>query len=99
MVAYNARDVDAFMACYAEDVVIEDGLGDVKLSGWEAMRERYAQAFADEPDVRFELLARIRHGDFVVDHEYLTGYKSGEVRYAVAIYWVQKGLIQRVRFL
>lgn len=87
------------MACYAPDVTVEDGLGNVRLTGWEVMRERYAKAFSDEPNVYCELLARIRHGDFVVDHEELTGYRSGETRHAVAIYWVQGDLIQRVRFL
>jgi hypothetical protein len=27
--AYNKRDVDAFVACYAESVVVEDGSGAV----------------------------------------------------------------------
>jgi hypothetical protein len=31
--AYNTHDVERFVACYAEDVVIEDGHGQVSVRG------------------------------------------------------------------
>lgn len=99
LVAYNARDIDAFMACYTDDVVVETGAGDTITLGWDAMRDRYAAAFVREPNVHCKLLHRIRHGEYAVDHEYLTGYQDGSTRYAVAIYRIRDGLICHVRFL
>ena len=97
--AYNARDVDAFMACYTQDVQVFDADGNLVVDGWDAMRERYAAAFAREPDVRCQILHRIRHSRSVVDHEDLTGYQDGSTRQAVAVYRVTDGLISRVTFL
>lgn len=97
--AYNARDVDAFMACYTQDVQILDADGGLVVDGWDAMRERYAAAFAREPGVRCQILHRIRHGGSVVDHEDLTGYQDGGTKQAVAVYRVSDGLIRRVTFL
>lgn len=45
LAAYNARDVDAFLACYATEVVAEDGPGTVLMSGREEMRAAYARSF------------------------------------------------------
>lgn len=97
--AYNARDAEAFMNCYTEDVVVEDGAGNLRLQGWAAMKERYASAFAAEPEVRCEIITRIRHGEYAVDYEFLTGYQDGSTRRAVAIYRLREGLICHVRFL
>lgn len=99
LIAYNARDIEAFMRCFAADVRILNGLGEVVLEGWEAKRERYAAAFQREPAVRCDVLHRIHHGDFVVDHEHLTGYQDGSEKHAVAIYRVRDGLIAQVQFL
>lgn len=99
LAAYNARDVDAFIANFAPDVRVLNGLGEVTLQGWEAKRERYDAAFKREPDVRCEVLHRIRHGEFVVDHEFLAGYQDGSTKHAVAIYRVVDDLIVQVQFL
>jgi len=97
--AYNARDVGAFVPCFSEDVVVEDGSGTVRMRGRGEFHARYSAAFAAEPAVRCEIVHRIRHGEYVVDHENLTGYRSGERRQAVAIYRVQGDVITHVRFL
>lgn len=101
LIAYNARDIDAFMACFAPDVRVEDGHGALRIDGWEAKRERYAAAFEREPTVHCKILSRIRYQDYVVDHEELTGYQDGSTRYAVAIYRVNAtlNLIEHIRFL
>ncbi len=36
--AYNARDLDRYIHCYAEDITIEDGAGKVMVQGREAVR-------------------------------------------------------------
>lgn len=98
LAAYNAQDVDAFVACFAEDVVLEDGAGTVISTGRAAMRENYARMFATYPQNRAEILYRIVQGQYVVDHERITG-RAPAPSFAVAIYRIQAGLIQHVRFL
>ncbi|MCW5941252.1 MAG: nuclear transport factor 2 family protein [Fimbriimonadaceae bacterium] len=97
--AYNARNVTAFVACYTEDVLVETGDGKAICRGAEAFRARYADAFSREPNVRCTISHRIRHGAYVVDHEYLEGYRDGSTREAVAIYRLAGDLIEHVRFL
>jgi len=89
--AYNARDIDAFAATYADDVLITSGDGQVVVLGKEGLRERYGKAFSKYPNVRCRLSERKTEGDHVVlDHEVITGYPgkpdpwdAGWVRYEV----------------
>jgi hypothetical protein len=83
--AYNAHDLEAFVACYAEGVVIEDLDGNVLLSGREDLRHRYGRLFASSPDVRAEVVTRIRAGAYVVDEERVTGRADGDL-HAVLVY-------------
>ncbi len=98
LAAYNAQDVNAFVACFAEDVVLEDGAGKVISTGRDVMRENYARMFATYPQNRAEILHRIVQGSYVVDHERITG-RMPEPVYAVAIYLTENGFIRHVRFL
>ena len=98
--AYNARDLEAFLACYAEDCVVSaHPSGDTMLEGREAMRVRYGRLFAEHPDLHCTLLARVEHDVFAIDHEHVVGIKPNAIVYAVAMYEVREGLIQRVWFL
>jgi hypothetical protein len=97
--AYNARDVDAFVACYAKEVVFEDADGRLQTSGRDEMRKRYGELFEGSPTLHAEISARIRVGSYVVDEEHVTGFRGGDI-HAVAIYRLDaEGLIDRVRFL
>ena len=96
--AYNARDVDAFAACYAEDVLIEDAERGVLARGRAQVREQYGPFFAAAPDLHAEIETRIRIGAYVIDEERITG-AGPEPLHAVAIYHVAGGLIDRVQFL
>jgi hypothetical protein len=97
--AYNARDVDAFVECYAQEVVFEDADGELQTSGRDEMRKRYGELFEASPNLHAEIAARIRVGSYVVDEEHVTGFRGGDI-HAVAIYRLDdRGLIDRVRFL
>lgn len=97
--AYNGRDADAFAACYAKDVVIENLGGDVVMRGREEVRRLYGQLFEAHPELHAEISSRIRVGDWVVDEERVEGLEEGGV-HAVAIYRLGKdGLIGHVRFV
>ena len=98
--AYNGRDLEAFLACYAEDCVVRSHpAGTEMMHGREGMRERYGRLFEEHPELHCTLLARVEHEVFAIDHEHVEGLKPGEVVYAVAMYEVRDGLIQNVWFL
>ena len=102
LAAYNARDIERFIACYAPDVVIEDGAGDILMQGDGALRERYARLFERSSNLRAEVITRIRVGSWAIDEERVSGFELDGVadeRHVVAVYWVSDGLIARVRFL
>ena len=97
--AYNERDLDGFVDCYADGVVVEDGEGGVLMSGHDEMRERYGRLFERSPDLHAEILTRIRVGSYVIDEERVTGRPDGDM-HVVAVYHLDgEGLIDRVRFL
>ncbi len=97
--AYNAQDVDAFAAVFAENALVYSRLGDTlpSMQGREQIRERYAALFAEYPDNYSTLTGRLVQGNFVMDHEYLTG--RGEPVSIIAIYEVEDGEIVRCWFV
>ncbi|MDK2123846.1 nuclear transport factor 2 family protein [Parachitinimonas caeni] len=96
--AYNARDIDAFMACYTPDVRIEDGEGTLIADGAAAVRERYMTIFTDYPQLHCQLRSRIRVGNYVLDEEHITG-RGDQPLHVVAIYHIHDGLINHVRLV
>lgn len=97
--AYNAKDLGQFLATYADSVAVYTFPDQLQYRGIENMRQRYADFFVRAPRVHCEVTARVVHGNTVIDHEKLTGFADGQVRYAVAIYVVERGKIQRVYFV
>lgn len=96
--AYNAGDVERFVACYTLDCVVEDGAGNRLLKGHAEMRPRYERLFKSSPNLHCELVNRTRIGHYVIDEERISG-RVPAMSHAVAIYRVQDGLIEHVRFL
>ena len=91
--AFNAQDVDAFAATYAEDVIITRGAEKKPfVQGKQALRDVYGKMFAKYPNCRARIAERRTEGDNVVlDHEIITGrgperpdpWDVGFVRYVV----------------
>jgi uncharacterized protein (TIGR02246 family) len=98
--AYNRRDLDSFLDCYAPDAVIENVNGDVVMEGHAAMRAAYGELFAGSPELHVEIATRIRIGEYVIDEEVVTGRGGSPATTRVAaIYHVRDGAIDRVRLL
>lgn len=68
---YNAKNIDAWLATYAEDAQQFELHGAVIASGHREMRARMLSRFA-EPDLYAKLLSRTAMGNIVVDHELIT---------------------------
>jgi hypothetical protein len=98
--AYNARDLDAFLATYAEDAELFEHPSKLLASGMAQLRERYATRFAD-PTLHAVVLKRIVVGNFVIDHERVSRmFPEGPgTMDAVATYEVQGERIVRVWFI
>lgn len=97
--AWNEGDLEAFLACFREDVVVEDADGNVQSMGRDALRTTYGQLLADQPDREYKIVTRIRVGPWVVDEERITGGTRGDSR-AIGIYHLGEDvLIDRVCLL
>jgi uncharacterized protein (TIGR02246 family) len=96
--AYNRQDLDTYVACYAPDVIVAGLNGHVTETGRDALRVRYAKAFATYPQNKAELKNRIAVGNTVVDHEHVVRKPGGEEFEIIAIYTVKNGTIARVDF-
>jgi len=97
--AYNARDIDAFLAKYSPGIKIYEHPDNLLWSGLEEMRKPYTARFENSPSLHCEIVNRIVLGDFVIDREKVTGLPDDQVINAVVIYEVQEGLIQQVWLL
>ena len=97
--AYNARDIDAFMACWAEDCEYYEFPSRLLARGAAQIRERHVIRF-QEPNLFGKLLHRSVVGNIVVDHEAVTrtfpeGPGSIDV---LAIYEIAEGKIAKAWF-
>jgi hypothetical protein len=100
LVAYNARDLAAFMALFADDAWLEDlPTGQRRATGKVAITEIYRARFGDNPRLYCVVHATMDLGDFAIDHETVTGLAGGSEINAIAIYEVRDSLIQSVRFI
>ena len=96
MDAYNAHDMDAFLATYSHDVVIY-GYPDTLLGqGHEHLQRIFADLFRTKSN-RIEIKTQIERQEHVINDERVT-YGALSVRY-VSIYEVRDGLITSVRFV
>lgn len=96
--AYNARDLDGFVACYADDVrVYRPPASEPVLVGKAALAEHYAKHRFNLPGLHAELRARMVLGSKVVDHERISGVREAPFEVA-AVYEVADGLIRAVWF-
>ena len=96
--AYNARDLERFVACYAEDVrLYRPPATEPAIAGKRALAEHYARNRFSLPALHAELRARMVLGDKVVDHERVHGVRDAPFD-AAAVYQVSGGLIAAVWF-
>ena len=98
LAALNARDLEAFVACYNREATIEDGDDRVLAHGHLEIRNRYAPMFESYPTLHVEPLGRWMVGSFVVQEERVTGRTTGSEHH-IAVYQLDNELIVRERLL
>ena len=97
--AYNAKDIEAFMNCWAEDAQFFAFPSDLLAEGAQQIRDRHVVRFR-EPDLFGKLIHRMNVGNLVVDREVVTrNFPEGLGRVDVmAIYEVADGKIAKAWF-
>ena len=95
--AYNARDIDKFVATYSEDIEIYNSKGALTMKGHKQLRERYATLFKNTPNLHCIIENRIKINNKVIDKEKVTA--NDRILEAVVIYEVVDGKIKKVTFV
>lgn len=98
--AYNAKDIDGFMACWAENAEIFAHPDVLLARGHDDIHARHVLRF-QEPDLFAHLVSRIVMGNRVVDTELVTrNFPEGLGQVdVVGIYEIEDSLIARAWFL
>jgi imidazolonepropionase-like amidohydrolase len=96
--AYNARDIDAFMEPYADDVELYGFPNQLLDKGKESMRKGYEEFFKNSPDLHCEIKERIIQGNYIIDKESVSGMGKTKVE-ATAIYHIVNNKISKVYFI
>ena len=95
--AYNARDIDKFVATYSEDIEIYNSKGELTMKGHEQLRKRYDALFKNTPNLHCRIVNRIKINNKVIDNENVN--MNERIVEAVAIYEVTDGKIKKVTFI
>lgn len=94
--AYNARDIEAFLDTYADDIELFDFPNTPISSGKETMRSRYGARFSTLKYLHCEIVDRIKYNNTIIDHERIKA--DDQMMEAVVIYEVKDGKIVKVTF-
>ncbi|HDJ1440469.1 TPA: nuclear transport factor 2 family protein [Serratia rubidaea] len=97
-VAYNAHDIEAFMACFSDDFKgYRMPTESPSTVGKPALREFYINNRFNNPQLKAQLITRTVLGNKVFDHEMIYGL-SPEPQESVAVFEVENGLIKTAWF-
>jgi hypothetical protein len=97
--AYNKRNIDAFVAPYADNVRVYKFPDEFMYEGKTEMYDIYGRMFARTPDLHCKLVNRIVMGNTVIDQEEVTISKNDPPMHAIAIYKIKDGKIAEVYFI
>jgi imidazolonepropionase-like amidohydrolase len=95
--AYNARNLEAFLDTYSDDVELYSFPAKLESKGKEGMRKDYGSMFTSLTNLYCQIESRIVQGNVVIDKEKVRIGKN--YVYAIAIYEVNKGKISKVTFI
>lgn len=97
--AYNNQDIEAFLSWYSDDVAVYNFPDELIYKGKDKMRERYSNAWKQNPNQKAKVTDRIINGNTVIDKEYVTGRANGIENNVIAIYKINNGKISSVYFI
>ncbi len=98
--AYNARDLDKFLSCFAPDIELFNFKEQTPfVQGMEKLRSVYKEVFDSSPKLHATLDNRMVFGDKIIDYEKVTGRKGIDFLEVIVIYEVANLLINRVTYI
>jgi hypothetical protein len=97
--AYNTKNIDAFLATYADSIELYDFPCKLLSKGKETMQQHYGKLFHDFPELHCTIKERIVNGNTVIDHESISGIGNSNNIEAVAIYETENDKIVKVWFI
>lgn len=97
--AYNAQDIEAFLACYHPECEFVRGSGEVELRGHAAFRQAYTGLWSRSPRLQARILQRMVVGRHVIDLEHMLHHADGPRDPLVALYETEGACIRRVRVI
>lgn len=97
--AYNRQHLEDFVSWYAEDVEVYNFPDELVYKGKDKMRERYSNAWKQNPKQKAQVTDRISLGNTVIDKEHVTGRSSGIESNVIAIYKIENEKIKQVYFV
>ena len=95
--AYNARDIDAFMAAFSNNIQLLNFPNEQASKGKDQVRAIFEPYFTNTLDLNAAIKNRIVLGNKVIDQEYIT--ENGNHKTVVAIYEIQNGKISKITFI
>jgi len=95
--AFNERDLEAFVSCFADDVLVRRFPDEKMYQGNSKMQDNYERFFENVKSSSVEVVNRIVLGNFVIDEE--TTKVDGRDGHQVAIYQVENGFIKSMTFV
>ncbi|MES3018120.1 MAG: amidohydrolase family protein [Bacteroidota bacterium] len=96
--AYNARNIEAFLEPYADDVELYEYPDKLFSKGKNQMRKDYQGMFEKLPNLHCEIKERTIKGNVITDKEIVTGMGPNKVE-ATAIYHIADNKISKVYFV
>lgn len=97
--AYNARNIDAFLEPYSDNVELYNFPDKLLGKGKEIMRQQYGEMFSQLPNLHCEIKKRIINGNTIIDHESISGIGQPKNAEAIAIYKIENNKIVKVYFI
>lgn len=96
--AYNEKNIENFMAFYSPKLKIHHcNKNNEKQSNYDDFFKDVSNLFNSSPNLHCEIKNRIIQGDFIIDHEEISGFHGhAEAVTAVITYYIKNSLIHSV---
>ena len=84
--AYNRRDIEGFMASFADDIVLYNFAdGQKTADGKQQVRKIYQELFDLSPKLHSTIVRRIVFDNKVIDHEHITGRRGNDTLFEIVL--------------
>ena len=97
--AYNAKDLDNYIACFSPEVEVYNASGVLMFKGADKLREHFEAFFQANPHAKRKIIDRVVTGNKIVEREQLVGLKGAAEQSVTSIYELDNGLIKSFFFI